>query len=129
MANLTISNELLDNLQRLAETRQLSVNELAEGVLAHYAEEQAVAKEIAEVLAAVAEVEKRGNRPYTKEELETTGNRGIYQPEPQELDELLDAATELEGDESTGNLISMEDMQCMTDQLITEYKRLFTIEG
>lgn len=114
MANLTISNELLDNLQRLAETRQLSVNELAEDILARYAEEQAVAKEIAEVLAAVAEVEKRGNRPYTKEELEAMGNAGDYQPEPQELDE-FDV-------EVAGTLIPMEDMKQATNQLISDHK-------
>ena len=114
MATLTISNDLLNNLLKLAETRQLSVNELAEDVLARYAEEQTVAEEIAEVFEAVAQVEKRGNKPYTKEELEAMGNEGVYPPDPQGLDEL-----EIE---AAGTLISMEDMRLATDNLITEHK-------
>ncbi len=124
MANLTVSDELLETLQRLARIERLSVNQLTESVLSSYTARRKaeIDQEIAETLEAVAIIEARGNRPYTQAEIDEMNSGGVYYPDPQELAELLEAVAEDEADEAAGIQITMEEIKQMTAQMIAEHK-------
>lgn len=75
MGNIVVSNQTLENLQKLAEANQTSVNELAEIALNHYIAEQSLLIEEDEEIVVL---------------------------DPEELAELQQAAAEFEADEATG---------------------------
>jgi hypothetical protein len=84
MATLTVTNELLYNLQKIAEAESLSVDELATNVLNHYVTgrlatngEEPGDDEITAVNASIVEAEKPDAIWYSDKEFDKELNRVI----------------------------------------------------
>ena len=73
MAVVNVSDKVAEDLQRLAQTENLSLDELLEGMITHYGEDyfdEPSDEEIEAVRAAVVEADKPGAETYSQEEVE-----------------------------------------------------------